>query len=544
MNVIPVKRAEHGAALPLVLLMTVLLGLALAATSILTQSAEATVAVQARERQQRTELVNWALARAIEDLSPSSGRMLGIDPQIDPAGSCVGRLADPGRTDYKVDEQRSVRVDCAQAPNSGWRTSLSSLLLVGDGSDCAGSCVTGRDGGLQLSSNDPLTFAGTLINLAGAWLGKNANAKLLQGASEYASVVQPTANSECPALANNGTYLFESNPRCACPAFASTQGSCSSRTFAQLSSDIQAFMRAQSSALTAYVPTGLAQIPSCSSASRLNPNDATSPWALVIDGGRVGPTELAKLNALTDGKQCVGDGTSKQTPILVLTGVMRFEDLAAGSPMRPGQAPSASNTWTINSATATVVAGSPLMNATNTAVTDCQRGTSGAMLQFAGSTYLHVSTGRLMLCPIATDGVVIAAPIQANGVGFTWTGIRTEALLSTQYGLASGETFKIHGLVFAPAAYFKIDSQSNRTLVSFDGGTVLRGLSLTSNPSTVTQGEFSIPNPTATGRREVQLRFWDVGRNRSLGFVDMVIDGDYPAHPAASYVFSVWRTLW
>lgn len=536
------RASDRGAALPLVILMTVLLALGLAATAVLTQSTAASIRTQTLQRQQRTELVNWALQNAVRELSPASGRMLGIDPAIDPGGSCAGRLGP-----YTTSDGRVIRVDCAQATNSGWSTSLSSLVLVGDGSNCASvPCATGKDGGLQITSNDALNFSGTLINLSGAWLGKNANSKILNPVSTLSSVLQPEANRWCPALTmSGGSYLFSADIRCDCPPFSGTGGVCYQRDFQELRDDVAGYMRTQGTVIAATQPTTTAIIPACSSAARWDPNDATSPWAVKIAGGIVGPTELAKLSGLTDGKSaCIGDGMTKQAPILVITGGLRFQDASVGSPMTSGQVPVGGNTWTINASAATVVMGAPLMNSAKTAVTDCRTDGAGGMLQFAGSSYLRLTAGRMLLCPLATNGPVIAAPTSTDGAGFAWDGVRSEPLLSTQYGLASGEVLKVHGLVFSPAAWFKIDSQSNRTEISLGAGAVLRALTLTSNPSTVAQGDFYAPTPVMSGTRRVQLRFWDVTRNRDLGIVQVAITGNYPANPAAMYAFNVWRTMW
>lgn len=532
---------DRGAALPLVILMTVLLALSLATTSVLTQSTAATIRTQTLQRQQRTELVNWTLQQALRDLSPASGRMLGIDPILDPAGSCTGRLGP-----YTTPDGRVIGVDCVQQANSGWSTSLSSLVLVGDGSDCAGGiCATGSDGGLRLTSNDALTFSGTLINLSGAWLGKNANSKILSPMSSQSSVLQPVNASGCPAFATADTSAFDAEVRCTCPPISGGGGTCYDRTFADLRADVDVYRREQSQLIAAVAPSGTAVIPTCASAARWDPNDATSPWVLTLAGGIAGTTELAKLTALTDGKTaCIGDGMTKQTPILVVTGTLRFEDPSPASAMAAGQLPTAGNTWTINGSGAVVVLGAPKMNPSKTAVTDCRTDRSGAMLQFSGSSYLRLTAGQMFLCPLQAGGAVLAAPASADDAGFVWAGAANEPVFATQYGLSSGEVWRAHGMVFAPASHFRIDAQSNRTNIALSGGALLRALTLTSNPSTSAQGDFIAPTPTASGTRRVQLRFWDITRNRDLGILQVVITGTYPENPAAGYSFNVWRTLW
>lgn len=527
-------RSDEGAALPLVILMMVLLSLSISATAVLTQSATATVQAHATQKVQRNGLVSWALQESLRDLSPANGRVLGVDPAFDPAGSCQGQLGP-----YVHPDGRVVRVDCVQASESGWTEAQSSLVLVGDGGVCVATntCVTGQDGGLRLTSNDPLRFSGTLINAAGAWLGKNANSRLLDASSPRASVLQPKS-TDCPA---NG---FDAGIRCTCPTFATNASACRNRELARLQADLAAYFQRLGRSLTTQTAGATAVIPTCATAARINASDPMSPWAITIAGGTIGPTELAKLNALTTGRPCIGDGTTRQAPILQLTGVLRFADSAAGSPMQPGTAAQTGNTWTISVPDAVIVGGAPVIDTTTGIVRDCDPAVSGAMLQFSGASYLRLQSGRMLLCPPSSSKIVIAAPTSDPAAGFAWQGSRTDPLFSTQYGIASGETLRTHGLVFAPAGHFQIDAQSNRTLIALTGGTVLRALTLTSNPSTITQGDFAAPIPTVSGTRDIQLRFWDVSGNRDLGIVQMLIYGDDIANPATGYAFKVWRTMW
>lgn len=529
--------SDHGAALPLVIIMTVLLAVLLTSTAMLTQSTLATVRNQSLESSKRAALVSWALQNAVRDLTPPTGRLLGVDPRVDPAGSCVGQLGP-----YTNASGQVVSVDCVQSPDSGFGSAMSSLLLYGGGSDCGTGCVTGQDGGLRLTSNDALNFSGILINVAGAWQGKNANAQLLNPLTPQTSVLQPDLASGCPASGNG----FVSSPVCACPLLGADASKCYQRNLQLLKTDIASYSARVATAIAASTVSGGAQIPkSCASPVRWDPADATSPWVIPVAGGVVGPTEIAALSALTSGKnECIGNGASKQTPALALSGVLRFQDSTAGSPMAPATMPTGGNTWTIASSNAVVIAGTPVTDASTGAIVDCNAAKPGAMLQFAGSTYLRIDAGRMLLCPPSTRGVVLAAPAAEQNLGFTWQGVRTEPLLATLYGQSGGEVVKAHGVLFAPAGYLRIESQSNRTEVALGGGAVIRALTLTSNPSSSTQGDFYAPTPSPSGQREVQLRFWDVTRGRDLGIVQVVINDAYPTNPAFGYVIKVWRTMW
>ena len=270
-------RSESGGALPMVLLMVVLLSLLLTATAALTRSSAATVRTAAAEQTLRQEMVSEALQRSMSDLTPPTGQVLGVDPAIDPAGSCVGQLGP-----YTLPNGDRVRVDCVQAIDSGVRTGMSSLLLTGDGSNCAvsGDCVTGQDGGLRLTSNAPLNFSGALTNVSGAWLGKNANAELLNASSARSAVVQPSPDAMCPAY--SAASGFESDPRCVCPRFGTGSSSCSARNFDRLSADVTRFLQTMSRTLQDIAPTSRVTVPTCNSSTQFDLQmriaHGRSPW--------------------------------------------------------------------------------------------------------------------------------------------------------------------------------------------------------------------------------------------------------------------------
>lgn len=527
-------RSERGAALPLVILMVVLLALTLSATAVLTQSSAATVRGQAIESAKRSALVTGALQSALRELTPPSGRLLGVDPRVDPAGSCIGQLAE--YTDSTT--QQTVRIDCVQAPFSGLGSALSSLLLVGDGSDCGSSCVAGQDGGLYINSNSALAFQGILVNVAGVWDAKKV--ALNPDNPLTASVLQPDPASGCPAIIRNFQFAFSTSgysAKCACP-YDMDPTRCYKRAATDLQSDVATYVQRLGSGLTTSSPGDTALIPSCSAAARLN--DTSGPWVIRLAGGTVGLTELAALNALTSGKSaCIGNGSTKSEPALLISGVLRFQDSSSTTRV-------AGNTWLIDGSSAVIVAGTPLFDTSTLVVNDCDTGKAGAMLQFGGSTYLQLAAGQMFLCPPAPGGISLAAPTVASGAGFAWQGDHTKPLLETQFGSAGGEVVKAHGLLFAPAAYFNINSQDKSTQVKMDGGSILRALTLTANASTgvLAKGSFYAPKTTASGQREVQLRFWDSTRQRDLGFVQVVISDKYNGSPALGYAIKVWRTMW
>lgn len=542
--------SDRGAALPLVILMMVLLALTLSATAVLTQSAATTVRGQAVESTKRAALVTGALERSLRDLTPPTGRLLGIDPLVDPAGSCIGQLGPYAVALGSGTDPRTVNVDCVQATDSGLGFAQSSLMLVGDGSDCGTNCVTGKDGGLLVNSNSALTFQGIFINLAGAWDVKKV--ALSPDTSATTSVLQPLTGVDCPAAVGN----FTSSPNCDCPSGMSAD-KCFQRSVALLKADINRFVARTGSTIASSQPGDTVTIPGCADRAQLS---GSSLWALRLGSGTVNTAKLTELNLLFSGVTCplldnknktetvrIGDGATAQTPMLIISGPLRFNDPTAGSPMAPNTAAGAGNTWTINSDSALVVLGAPVLNAAKTAVIDCDPTQAGGMLQFAGSTYLRLDAGRMFLCPPAPRGVVLAAPNAGASAGFTWQGLSNQPLLATTFGRSGGEVLRANGAVFAPAAFFDINSQDKETQVRLSGGSVMRALTLAANPSTgaLSKGSFSAPAPSANGKREVQLRFWDATRGRDLGIVQVVINDAYLAsNPAMGYAFKVWRTMW
>ena len=541
-------RDERGAALPLVLVMLALLGLSLASAVALGQTGSIATRSNAIQREQRSVAVSTALGGALRDLTPVSGRLLGVDPALDPAGSCVHALGP-----YRTADGRTIAVACAEGPGSGWTTSQSSLVLTGTGSDAgatciaSGGCVTGEDGGLRLTSNDPLNLSGGLVNLAGAWSGK-ATKTMLNLLGSPRAVLQPalgTGAEQCPAVVRNGAdYAFDADPRCECPSMTDAGGACSTRAFTALRDAVAAFVAASGARVAADVPSATsAVVPKCSDApSRLNASDEHSPWVLRITGGRIGPTEMLALNQLTDKQSgCVGDG-GPSSPALVLTGVLRFGSATSGDAMTPGSAPTTANTWTIASRDALVIGGVPVVD--DEEIVDCDRTAPGTHLEMSGASYLRITSGSVSLCPLHADGAVLSAPTAAAQAGFVWSGARNAAVLGTAYGMSGGEMLRMHGLLFAPSAWAEFASQAKSTNIVLDAGVVLRALTLTSNPSASVQGDIAMPSPTGSADRTVQLRIRDLTRARDLGLVELVIHATSASAPAAGYTVHVWRALW
>lgn len=548
MNVHPV-RGDRGAALPLVLVMLAMLGLSLASAVAIGQTGSLATRSSAVQRELRSSAMSTALGDALRDLTPASGRLLGVDSALDPAGSCVGALGP-----YETSDGRTLSVTCAEAPGSGWSTSQSSLVLTGSGWDGAspclpdGACVTGQDGGLRLTSNDPLNLSGGLVNLSGAWSGKSTKTMLnLLGAPR--AVLQPAAGTgaeTCPAAVTNaGGDAFDADPRCGCPTMSGTGGTCTARPFTLLRDAVEAFIVAAGSRVAADVAgAGAAVVPSCTDApSRLDPADEHSPWVLRVTAGRVAPAQVSALNALTDKQSgCIGDGRQQSSPALLLDGVLRFGSASMGDAMTPGSTPSPENTWTIGSRGAVVIGGVPVL--ADDAIVDCDVAKPGAHLEFSDASYLRVTAGVVSLCPRRAGGAVLSAPTTTAQAGFTWSGARGSAVLGTSYGMSGGELLRMHGLLFAPAAWADFASQAKSTNIVLDAGVVLRALTLTSNPSAGVQGDIAMPNPSGSADRVVQLRVRDVTRAQDLGLVELVIHATGASTPAAGYTVNIWRALW
>lgn len=604
-------RRDDGAALALVIIMLIILSVWLAAASTLTQSTGTALAQNAAQSARRASLVNEALSQTLDKLTPPEGLLLGVGPELDITPeriqSCTASGGGPKWEfdDRTTSETERILVYCWESSDSGAQKPIASFTLTGSGTDLAflaggatqtcqatGSCVTGQDGGLLLTGSGQgapsLRVSGGLINVAGAWkkVGVAQSLLLMQkpaNAPDDPEIFVPqylgagAANDkQCPAgrIGSGGAFLFadadlDAGRPCQCPPYTGAARCYLSapdvKSLTNLSAEVRGYSRSTEKLIKArdlprYVDTPI-QVPAdtnkrCadwatdSTLSRRWDNNPAMPFVLVIDGsqgGRIGPAELAKLDQLTNGSGCIGDGTAADAPLLVLTGVFRFvADATPGvfAPGSPLDASATGNLWTVKrggSRNTTVIGGEPLpVGQFGCSKVSRQHGVN---LLFGAASYVDFTSGQVALCARAGGStVVVTAPQDPTLLGFRYQGIRTQAWLTAK----SASTFRgeFNGLVYAPGAFADAYFGNLGTGVLFNGGAVLKALQVTVNSSASASGEVSPPLAT-NGDRRVQLRFClDNCGNGDLGMVQVAIQDRYGDAPGSGYQFSVWRTQW
>lgn len=510
--------------------------------------------------------------------------------------------------DRTTSSTERILVYCWESTDSGAQKPIASFTLTGTGTDptyvpggttitcqATGSCITGQDGGLLLTGSGQgapsLQVSGGLINLSGAWKKVAA-----QGVQSLLFVQKPTPedddpeilipqylgtgaanDKQCPAAraGTAGALLFadadlDAGRPCQCPPYSGGARCYLSapevRSFTNLTAEVRGYMRSTEKLIKArdlprYVDAPV-QIPAninkrCADwasdptlSSRWQ-GQANMPYVLVIDGsqgGRIGPTQLAQLNSLTDGGGCIGDGVLASEPLLVMTGVFRFQSMASGDVFAPGTAIDASatgNQWTIKKAgsrNTTVIGGAPLpVGQFGCSKVSRQHGIN---LLFGAATYVDVVSGQVALCARAgASTVVMTAPqLGQSLLDFEYGGDRTDPLLNAR--TASGLRFEIDGLVYAPSAFASVFYGNLGEGVRFNSGALLKALQVTVNSSASNSGVVAPPLST-NGDRRVQLRFClDNCTSGDLGMVQAVIQDRYGDAPGSGYQFSVWRTQW
>lgn len=500
-----------------------------------------------------------------------------------------------------------ILVYCWESTDSGAQKPIASFTLTGTGTDTTflpggtsttcqttGSCVTGQDGGLLLTGAGQgapsLQVSGGLINLSGAWKKVAAT-----GVQSLLFMQKPSAgdddpeilipqylgagaanDKQCPAARTGtaGALLFadadlEAGRPCQCPPYTGGARCYLSapevRSFTNLTAEVRGYMRSTEKLIKArdlprYVDAPI-QIPAninkrCAdwatdpTLSARWQGMSNMPYVLVIDGsqgGRIGPAELATLDRLTDGSGCIGNGVLPTEPMLVMTGVFKFESRATGDVFSPGAAIDASatgNTWTIKKAGSrdtTVIGGQPLpVGQFGCSNTSRQHGVN---FLFGAASYVDVISGSVAFCARAGGStVVMTAPQDPTLLGFRYNGNRIDPLLNAR--TASGLRFQIDGLVYAPGGFAKVFYGNLGEGVRFNSGALLKGLEVSVNSSASSSGVVSPPLAT-NGDRRVQLRFClENCTSGDLGMVQAVIQDRYGDAPGSGYSFSVWRTQW
>lgn len=587
------SKSDQGSALVLVLMLVIFLGLLLTSVAFLNQSSQSALAQSAAQSDRRNELINGALQQSLKALSVNpvnnATRRWGVDtstPNSDGSAKC----SDKSLPDYVQTIKglpQTIKIECTEAQYSGQIFPLASFVLTGTSkhlvsgvwSDCTNAstssrCVTGVDGGLDISANGSgatnagctatntsrLLVSGGIFNASGAWKSVDCSTlEFKQNGTARPSITQPDTaviGHACPAAT-----VYESTQTCACPASVylnttSTPGTwnepCSGNTGKKLSdldptvpsSNIKAYLDSVSSGLGDPVfraGDGFSASQTGFAAGACTGVDvpAIGGKAVVFKPGIINNALLADLNTMTG--TAAGNCSGAGIPIIFTTGVYRFVPDALTS-----------QTWTIGGG-ANIIGGTPLAGAT-----DCDQTKPGVQLQFAGASFLKVTLGSMRLCADGTKPV-LAAPTKNPSTTFFWDAStdgckskncpnHTAAFFTKSGGNNSANCdscFVAHGLVFAPAGWADI-SLNGKSNAEFGQGAIFRALTISTSGSVLSSGDVA-PSPPFDGDRLVQLRFWDMTNGaiqKDLGMIQVVIKDYFGRRIASGYKIVAWRVLW
>jgi hypothetical protein len=615
-------KEDAGMVLPLVIIVVISLALWTGAVLLLTRSTGTTIAQNVEQATLRQDLVRAAIEAVIPQLTPrdivgadgyvETTKLLGIGSDYDTtrAQSCANKSFAPVQVTSSRGVQHQVSVRCAEATESGAQSPPATFILVGTGSEnqnisssssqnCISilACRTGKDGGLRVDGNvaTPTQVSGGLVNLSGAWIGVTAQTIALTrptGAKVFPTITSPRlilnasgtpvsdVNVQCPA----STGAFDVS-NCNCPVVASDTGNtnvCLSGNDRPTLSTVR--VQSPTSGVGNYLRSMTRQVVRESNVdfgkfinSPANvPGDCASPeknastgdfWAVVVDstqGSLIGVNQLRNLNTLTGANSsCIGDGSSKTSPLLILRGIFRFELVAGVARSITNTNP---NTWVIKNGNAVVIGGTPKLTGSTSAST-CDPKIArtaaeriGVQFQMTGASYIDVEAGTLSLCPfdgaggsgvaiVALDSYLSSYTPSASRI-LPWSGLRNFSagndepyMIRTNLGSGGGSApiFNLNGLILAPGASAYLALQAS-ALTTFERGGVFRALTIRQNNSATASAALNPPR-AANGDRQIQLRFWDSVLG-DLGIVEVYIRDDFGVRPGYAYSYTVWRTMW
>lgn len=429
-----ISKDDTGSALALVLFFIVLLSLWLGSVSLLTQSSSSAIRQNLSQNELRSQYVGYGFNAALSALTPYPGTSCqgAIDDKSNPCRR--GTLANPCNnsnfasafnsalaqifpTNVNKDLQliNNLKVVCDQAPNSGIYTSLPSLVLIGDGSDCnnpnSSPCEIGKHGGLRISasgasdSSTPLCSSiegassryvsyGSVFNRSGKWQDVDCSDFEIKNIPlEMSYIYQPTSNLDayCPS---NWTPC---NPLDNWGGKYNNIGKIKNLSYNNFATKVNAFISYTAKQLDTF-PTSRATF----NPPTLICSNVTSQNYIEISPGLISnsPTDdanvltLDKLNALTSSNGC-GNGTNG-TAIIFKSGVYGFEGSST-----PGS--NSSNTWSINfpgSTPGSIFAGLPNWSVSGSSETPCGNSpiSDGARFLFKNYSYLDVKRGKFIAC--------------------------------------------------------------------------------------------------------------------------------------------------
>lgn len=598
------RNSEDGAALAMVLIFIVMVGLSMASLAVLVQASNASLSKNTYENLRRAQIINSALPLVIDSLTTSTTR-LGLDTR----DNCVygsGTNAPLNATKVELPSQikttkiggvsqtESVSIWWSPACKSGQTQPVASFVLTGGktkinpatGAYLAGT--TGKDGGLSLNlSNNPekLNITGGIVNVSGAWSGvSDLNLKLTKicanGTADITlcpsdpspQIIQPkNTDPDCPSsLSYGGTCTCPSTMALIASNFAADENTCpmgsNGTTWSALnplsnSSELSGYIDSISADLQDVSSSNTAVIPTCADAPVKFTSNGVDIWVVQVSPGFVGPAQFSLLKTLLSGAGCGNGSVSSKPAVNFKGGIYRFNWCQSYLTNNQGLADPV-GTYSackldINNRNLIVIGGKPLWgskephsgsvagwecDATTPALTD------GVQFQFANYSYLDFTQGSTSLCPyLASNKPVLAAPmdVSTNPAPFSWKGANidysTTPILHTSLGCGAGcNSFYSHGSIFAPDGWADLYFNGD-TFAAFSKGIVARAISISGTGSAKSSGLVAPPG-AFNGDRVIQLHFL-VG-TQDLGIVQVAIRDYFGRRWGAGFKIIAWRTLW
>jgi hypothetical protein len=592
---------DAGSALALVLLFIVFICVWLGSVTLLTQSSSSAIKKNLLQSDLRSQYVGYGFDAALSALTPYPGNSCpsagGIDDQVNPcrrgtlpnkcstedfnAAFITARSAITPTNINNTLNLTDLTVTCDQAPMSGLISSLPSLILTGDGLGCLSDCVTGKDGGLQITASgasDPEPFcssingassryvvSGSVFNRSGMWLGVDCtDFEIKKLPLETSYIYQPTSSLDfCPTDFVNTTC----RPLNVWGGKADGIGIVKNLSYNNINTKVNAFI--------SYTANKLDPFPE--SRARLNPNVTSCSSDLasiqiypglisddpINDGDGDDVLTLTKLNQLTSSNGC-GNGVTG-TAIVFNGGVYGFKGSTSTSS-------DTTNTWSINfpgSTTGSVFAGLPNWSGQGASATPCGSSpvSHGARFLFKGYSYLDLRRGKFIACassksdprgagydPILVQPV-ISAPIELWGIPSQGSSASNGAVITTAQGNSSGNSddcssadvcLKIMGSIFTPASYLDI-SLNGMTYSYVRNGIISKALLIRATSSGPPTKSVGSPGLLTNGDRLVQLNFWikkGLPLQQWLGSVQLRIYDALGENIASGYIRRAWRVGW
>lgn len=514
---------EAGIALALVLIMVVILSVGMAAVSVLTKSTSGALSANAKNSAYRSEIINDALGKAIQELNYSEALPIGSKKV-----PCSTKFPN-GLGPYTADNNsESVTVYCSESSGSGESSAVASLILTGTGSGscrATNTCTIGIDGGFSASvsggscdfSNPHVQLGAGIVNASGLWLGTGCDS-LAIGAK--AKIVQPLTSCPSAGFTERGSTI------CNCPT--SSKGSdpaiiigsnpVSNYSMSKCLSDNESIdaneldIGNDASSLKSYIDTLMTSVKVPSSAVSVSQTSIT-PCVYTMSPGIITQSLWASTKTAIGNSTC----TLRMTP-----GIYRFNDVAFDP---------ANST--------TVIAGNPSTSQSTCFDAGTYADADFVQFQFSGTSSMTVANSGIIRICGDVNSPSIVAPISGSFVSSPTGGKILKMLGGSASGAEKGLFVK--GLALAPGGAADL-SLNGSYRSEFSNGAIFKAMSVVATNSPRVDSLVN-PPPDFNGDRLVQFNL--VGNNnRDLGTVQLVIHDYFGRRPSSGLSPLMWRTLW